>query len=285
MNKIILLGIFDGVHIGHAALIDAALELKRETGLPIVMYTFSSNPKSSRLIHTDERKAAVAADMGVDEVYFEEFTQDIKEMLCEDFVRKILDEKLLAKYVIVGENYRFGYNRAGSARRLKTICARRGIEVVIVPTVKRVSSSRIRNMIEGGRIEDANKLLSREFCVTGTVAHGSKVGRILGFCTANLPLPPGGVIPKSGVYFTNAEIGGARYDSITNVGTKPTFGGNGITAETHIFDFDKELYGQTITVYFLKCAREERRFNSADELKAQINRDMRRAKIYFEGRK
>ncbi|EOD00627.1 bifunctional riboflavin kinase/FAD synthetase [Caldisalinibacter kiritimatiensis] len=288
-NTVVAIGNFDGIHLGHQSLINEMLKISSEKNLKSVVCTFNKHtaniiktrelPKS---IMNNEQRIKCFESMNVDYLYLIEFDENIMRLSPEDFIKKIILDKLNAKAVVVGFNFRFGFKAKGDVEYLKTLGEKLGIEVLIIPPVydngKVISSSLIRCLIEKGKMKRANKLLGKPFSIIGKVTNGESRGRIMGFPTANIKPSVSYVIPKSGVYKTSTVIDNKTYSSITNIGYKPTFKGTGITIETHIFHFDKYIYDKTIEIRFLDFIRPEKKFNSQDDLIKQIENDIKMIK-------
>ena len=292
MTKTVLaLGMFDGMHIGHKKLIDTAVLLAKHNGLEPAVFTFSNHPqelfggkgKVARLI-SNEKRAELMRRLGVKRIEEVEFTREICSMQPAEFV-DMLKEKLDPQIIVAGFNYTFGKGKKGDAELLKKLALDRGIDVAIVPPVlmnkQPVSSTRIRELIEKGDVSTVQLLLGRAYTLSGTVVEDRRIGRTIGFPTANILPDPTRAIPADGVYISMAEVDGNTMPSVTNIGTNPTVGGRKRTVETNIFDFETEIYGQELTVYFVKRLRPVKTFGSLEELKAQITKDSAQARRYF----
>ncbi len=286
------LGNFDGVHLGHAALME---ELKKQSelrGIPSVVYTFANHPNNvlfpdnpTKLIITNTQKAAIIKSKRVDGVFFEHFDRRYAGMSAEQFVKDVLVEKLNAKVVITGHNYSFARKGEGTPALLKSFGEKYGFDTVIIPPVEVegtvVSSTLLRSIIKKGDIELYPKYTGRRYSMPGIVQQGRRVGKSLGFPTANILPREGFALPESGVYITETLIGGVLHGGITNVGNNPTFNLDKTTVETHLFDYDETLYGQSIEVFFIKKVRGEIKFDSPEELSKRVNLDIAAAKEYF----
>lgn len=286
----VCLGNFDGVHRGHRMLIEKLLEKSAEAGIPSMIYTFKEHPlkvllpqKSGFILTPNAEKIRRMEELGVEELYLEDFTGEYGKMSPESFVRDILRDRLNASFVVVGTNYSFGAGGRGTPEMLRKLCAEYGIETVILSEIMTeldgretvISSSVLRRLLDAGRVSDYWKLAGTPFNMTGTVAEGRHEGRKLGFPTANILPEEGRKIPKAGVYAVNVTTELCTYRGITNVGTAPTFGeGIPVTAETYIIGFDGNLYGREISVDFLRFIRGETEFSSVDELRKQIGKDI-----------
>ena len=281
----ITMGSFDGVHIGHKKLIEITIKKSEELNCKSMVYTFNRHPKKAiipgvlpELITTEKSRMRIFEQTGLDSIYLEDFLK-IKGINAQNFVEEILIKNFKVKCIVAGYNFRFGKNREGDIETLKSLGYKHGFSVIEVKPViimdKIVSSSLIRELIKSGEMEKARENLGRYFSITGTVIHGSKRGSKLGIRTANVEISKNIVMPKTGVYFTNTVCNGAVYGSVTNIGCNPTFNGDKISIETHIFDFEDTIYNSEIEIIFLKWRREEITFNCAKELKEQINRDIK----------
>lgn len=287
------LGNFDGLHIGHMALVNTLISEARLNGMKSVIYTFTKHPENiirkklfTPLITTVNKRIQILSGTQLDYLCFDEFDEDYSRMEPEAFVKDILLEKLGAGLVVAGFNYRFGYMGRGDAELLKRFGEKYNFKVIVIPPVKvgteLVSSTAIRQYVTKGDMESVFRLLGRHFSITGEVADGKHLGRRIGFPTANLHPEAYLVMPSNGVYITKTLFNGKLYNSLTNVGKNPTFGDiSGISVETHILDFDDDIYKNSIEVFFLAKLRDEIKFRNAGELSAQISHDIRDARKYF----
>lgn len=280
------LGSFDGVHLGHMRVISSAVGAARERGCKSAVWCVTSEAKRSSFgsfITSEGEKKRIFASLFADYAIFEDF-ETVKDLSPAEFVNTYL-KKLGCVCVSTGFNFRFGKGASGDSSALCELCQWAGIDCVVSPPVKKgetvVSSTTVRALIESGDAEGAAQLLGRNFFITAKVAHGRTLGKKLGFPTINQYFDEGKIIPKHGVYFALAEIGGVKYPSVSNVGSRPTVGGHVCRAETHILDFEGDLYGKEITVEFVKFRREEVRFNSEDELTEAVRRDAEAAGAFF----
>lgn len=274
------LGNFDGLHLGHAAVIEAAIR-QRDRGFEPVVLKFREHPMrffapgERGLILTDEEDERRIALLGARVVYLD--FEAVRNLSPAEFVDGVLSEALGVRFVSCGYNYRFGKNAAGSAQTLKTLCEKKDIEVRVCGKVEyrgmAVSSTAIREALKNGDMALANGMLGYEYGYGLEVVHGDARGRMLGAPTANQIFPAGLLVPKYGVYASKAEYDGRIYPGVTNIGLRPTIGGSDPRSETHILGFDGDLYGKTLRVSPIRYLREERRFDSLEELAAQIARD------------
>ncbi|SHJ29574.1 bifunctional riboflavin kinase/FAD synthetase [Lutispora thermophila] len=280
----IALGSFDGVHLGHQKLIEMAVNKSKELDCNSMIYTFLNHPKkvllpdcSPEIITLNSKRINIFKSLGINAVFFENF-QNIMDMEAETFIKEILVSKFDIKCAVAGYNFSFGSKKDGDAETLLKYGAKYGFEVFIVDAVKIkeniVSSSLIREMIKSGKVSEVKDYLGRNFSIHGQVVHGMKNGGKIGIRTANLDIDRDLVMPKPGVYFTNTVVNNNIYKSVTNIGMNPTFNGRKITIETHIIDFNGDLYGKDIEVVFLQWKREERMFSNVNELKIQVIDDI-----------
>lgn len=287
----VALGNFDGVHLGHQELIRQAVARAKEKGLKAAVFTFSNHPKDllpkekkvkNILVKADKEK--IIESLGVDYLFNVPFTKEIMTMSPQDFVEQLLIGRFNMKSAFCGFNYHFGFKAQGNPQVLREMGAVRGYEVTEIPPYKIkgdvVSSSLIRTLIASGQVEKCETYMGRNYYIGGEVVVGNRLGKKLGFPTSNLVIDPSMVTPPNGVYVTYCDYNGVRYPSVTNVGIKPTIGHYNKNVETHIFNFDKELYGKQITVEFLKKTRDEVKFDNVTDLSEQILRDCRDAKAF-----
>ena len=281
----ISLGKFDGFHQGHQLLVDRVLQKKRE-GLKSLIFTFDFGDRPVLLLPEERRR--MLGKRGVDYLLECPFVESISHMEAEKFVREILVRRLHVRYLAVGTDFRFGYQRRGDYRLLERLSAECGYQVEVVEKAcyqgEEISSSRIRRELEQGHMELVNQLLGYAYSVTGEVLHGRRIGRTLGMPTTNLLPSERKLLPPNGVYATRTVIAGELFEGITNIGYKPTVGGEtrkGV--ETYLFDVDRDLYGEILTVRFYGYERAERKFASLDELKKRIEQDVFWGRTYFGG--
>ena len=280
------LGCFDGVHKGHAALFDALLSRAGE--LVPAAWTFSDGAelvrkKNGRIFPTEE-KLRLIGELGVPYAFLYRFS-GIADLSPEAFVSEILVGECGCALAVCGYDFTFGRGASGDAETLRRLLAAYGARTLILPPVTDgegpISSHRVRLLLREGRMEDAARLLGRPYFLSGTVEHGARLGRELGFPTINLSFPGDAVIPRHGVYVSLTELEGRRYRSVTNVGTRPTVSGSGVTCETNLFDFCGSAYGKRARVELLSFLRGEERFSSEKELAAAVENDKKAAVAYF----
>jgi riboflavin kinase/FMN adenylyltransferase len=289
---VLTLGVFDGLHLGHQLIIGRVVERARSTGAVPTVITFDPHPRAvlhtesaPPLLQTFDQKIEAFGVLGVEQAIVIRFTREFAARSAEDFLRDVVHERLQAKEAYLGRGFAFGRGREGDIELLRRVSRELGFFADEVPEVRlrgqRISSSRIRELLAEGRVNLARRMLGRPYGVEGRVLRGAERGRTLGFPTANLR-PVNRVIPRGGVYVTATLIDGAWRRSVTNVGVRPTFESAGEpSVETFVMDWDGDLYGDVVRVRFLHRLRGERRFNSADELKQQIDTDILRARKFF----
>jgi riboflavin kinase/FMN adenylyltransferase len=286
------IGNFDGVHLGHRTVFQRLLERGRALGLPATVITFEPQPMEffnpdgapARLTRLREKVSAIADD-GIERIMLLEFGPRLAAMDARYFIDRLLVQGLGVRFLLVGDDFRFGHNREGDFALLRAVGAEQGFAVENLHTIKhaeeRVSSTRIREALARGDLEQAKHLLGRPYCICGRVAHGDKRGRTIGFPTANIHLHRR-VSPVTGVYAVMVRgVGEAPLPAVANVGKRPTVGGVEPRLEVHLFDFDGDLYGAHLQVEFRLKLREEQRFASFDALKQQIARDAAAARHYL----
>lgn len=280
----VALGLFDGLHKGHRAVLQGAIDCSKQ-GLSPAVFTFDTTnclpSKDAMSIMPFELKLEMLEEMGIEYIFTPNF-DSLHELSPKAFVEEILIGRLNAGAAVCGEDFHFGKNAKGDSRELARLCAEHDINVIICPAVrqgdKTVSSTAIREYIKQGNIAAANEMLGFEFTLRLKVIHGTRLGRTIGFPTINQQAHENQLLPKFGVYASTSIIDGKEYPSITNIGIKPTAGDNfAPIIETHILDFNKDLYGQRITVRLRDFIRDERKFSGLEELKAQILSDTEQA--------
>lgn len=283
-NTVVTIGNFDGIHKGHIKLIKEAVKEARENNFKSVVFTFENHPRryfrddSLKNIITNEEKIEIFKKLGIDIVLMIPFNEYMTKISANDFVEKILYEKLKCKTVIVGHDFAFARNKEGNASVLKFLGEKFNINTKIIDPIKihgkRISSTHIRNLITNGNVSEIKYFLGRNYSLNGKVIHARKLGRTIGFPTANLKVEDKLIIPKDGIYAVKVYIDTKVYYGATNIGFNPTVNGKKLSIETNIINFNKDIYGETIKVEFLERIRDEKKFNSLDELKYQLNKDI-----------
>lgn len=286
----VALGFFDGVHMGHAAVISRAAACKKE-GLTPAVFTFTDSPQglltgeAPPALMTPSLKARTLERLGIEALFIIDFTE-IRNLNPQEFVKQVLIDKLCAKKLFCGFNFHFGRGGVGDAHALGMIARGDDVPVETVAPVRYggapVSSTRIRQALVNGDIQNANAMLGRPFSFDFTVAHGNQLGRRMETPTFNQPFPGGFILPKFGVYATAVEIGGELRCGVTNIGVRPTVGADSPLAETWMPGFDcGELYGEQVEVRLLEFLRPEKKFSGVKELQAEILKNGEEAKAVF----
>lgn len=288
----VALGCFDGVHIGHRAVIDEAVSAAKSLGLTSAVFTFSEPPRNffapgSVPVLTDKsEKCRRISALDVELLFCVDFTAEIAALSPGEFFTEVIVGQLSARHIVCGFNYTFGAKGAGNTELLSALCREHGIGLTIIDPVASggvsVSSSLIRSHIQNGEMEMAREYLGYNYSITSTVVGGQKLARKLGFPTVNLVPPQNTILPKNGVYVSRVDFEGNVRElfGITNIGMRPTVKADAICAETHIFDFDGDLYGKELRVELLHFIRAERLFDSVEELREQVCADIEYAKNF-----
>ncbi|MBA4188652.1 MAG: bifunctional riboflavin kinase/FAD synthetase [Planctomycetaceae bacterium] len=288
---VVSVGNFDGVHLGHRALVTATRKLADKLGGPAVVITF--DPPPHQVLHpgsgrppltTLTQRAELLHGVGVDHVVILQTSPALLALSPEAFFEDVIARQLAAKGIVEGYDFRFGRNRAGTNATLRTLCDAAGLACEELPQVKYrdepVSSSRVRSAIVSGNVAHAAELLARPYRISGTVVTGAKRGRTIGFPTANLDQVPT-VLPGNGVYAVRATVEGTMWSAAANVGPNPTFGEDARKIEVHLIGFTGDVYGKPMTVEFVTRLRETRPFGGVSELVEQLKRDIEAAKRVF----
>lgn len=293
-DRVIALGFFDGVHIGHGALLRCVTRRADELDAVPSALTFDTHPESLTLgsgtpllTGTEERARLMREVYGIRDVLIVPFNHEMMHMDWRSFVTDLLVTRYHAVHLVVGHDFRFGYRGEGDPQRLQQLCLEFGIGCDVIPAVPldgiTVSSSHIRSLIAQGDVRQAERFLGHPHTLTDQVRHGKKLGTRLGFPTLNLQIPSGHVIPAFGVYATQVCIDGVRYSAATNVGVRPTVDEDGqITVEASLLNFDGDLYGKTVRLEFCHYLRPEQKFDTLDELRTQVLQDITEVRNYFE---
>ena len=280
-KKIFALGFFDGVHLGHQALIAQCVRLANGLDAQAAAITFEQHPQSlftdapPALLNGNPDRDLLLRQYGIGPIYKFPVTKEVMSTNWKDFLEKLLEFGAVG--FVCGYDFRFGCKGEGNATKLQEFCQEKGLICAIIPeqTLEgiRISSTHIRHLIQQGDMETAAKFLGHAHILSGEVVAGRQLGRTIGVPTANILIPEGVVVPKLGVYACICAIDGKKFRAVTNIGSRPTVGGHQTRAESWILDFDGDLYGKTITLEFHKFLRPERKFDSLEELKAQIQHD------------
>lgn len=286
---VLAIGVFDGLHLGHQALIAKAKAKADQSGHPLYVLTFGDHPDmvvrgaAPLLLMSPDEKVAALGALGVERVVLVPFTPALAAMPPERFVSEILAAKLQAAVVCVGYNFRFGRRASGSVETLQALGPTYGFEPQILAPVhdgdEVISSSRIRQLLKQGDLAQAIRLLGHPYALSGTVGHGRQIGgATLKTPTANLQLPERKLVPMDGVYAATVDLDGKHHQAVVNIGIRPTFAGTERAVEVHLLDYQGDLYGRPLSVALRHYLRPEKRFPSPDELRAQIGRDIAKAK-------
>lgn len=287
------LGNFDGLHIGHMTLINTLISECKFNGLDSLIYTFTKHPENilrkklfTPLLTTEEKKTELLKSTPLNHLYFDEFDEEFSRISPENFVKNILVERLGIKLAVAGFDYRFGYKGEGDGNLLKELGKIYNYKVIIIPPVQIdgeiISSTLIRNTISKGNMDKVFKLLGRHYSVSGKVEKGRNIGSTIGFPTANIHPEDYLILPQDGVYITKTLVDGQLHNSITNIGNNPTFGKlEKVSLETHLLDFNKNIYNECIEVFFISKIRGEKKFRNKQELIVQINKDITRVRDFL----
>ena len=284
--KAVTIGNFDGIHKGHQALINKTKEISTKNNVESLIFTFNKLPKeifspdTIQRLYDNKIKESILSSYNIDTLLSIDFNE-IKDYSADFFCEEILIKKLKAQYLIIGENFKFGKDRSGDIEKLRKYDNKKAFKLM-VPELKmydgiKISSSRIRNLLNQGDIIGARECLGRDYMLSGTVVSGEKLGRKLGYPTANIRLEYD--YPLDGVYLTRTVIEEKNYVGLASLGNKPTFNGSEKILEVFILDFDKDIYSQNIEVYFLEEIRKQIKFSNEDELIKQMNEDHKYAII------
>lgn len=295
-KAVVTSGTFDGVHIGHQKILAKLTALARRTGGETVVITFWPHPrlvlhadsKDLKLLSTFEEKAQLLEQYGIDHLIKIAFTKSFSQLSSKEFIQKILIDAIGTSQLVIGYDHRFGKNREGSFEHLVANKEKYGFEVVEISRQDvdnvGVSSTRIRNALAAGEVEIAAEYLGRPYSFSGNVVEGDKIGRSMGFPTANIHIPePYKLIPADGVYAVQVQLDGQHYNGMLNIGHRPTVGGQKRQVEVHIFKLSGDLYNKKIRLFLIKQIRTELKFASLEELKMQLEQDKQSAISILEG--
>ena len=293
-KTVIALGFFDGVHRGHGALLRKAAERAGELNAAPAVFTFDRSPKEFvtgkpvLLINSnDDRRDIIRRVYGIQRVIFAPFDREMMTMPWQDFITELLVKQYGAVHLVAGHDYRFGHKNAGTPELLQEKCRQLGLGCDIIPKVEydgiTVSSTYIRQLVESGQVERAAEFLGHRHCLSQTVAHGFRFGRTIGIPTINFTVPDHVLVPERGVYITRAYLpDGSSIAGVTNVGTRPTVSDSSkVSIETFLLDFDGDLYGKRIRLEFCRRLREEKKFDSPQQLKDEVEKNIAQARTYF----
>ncbi len=286
-NSVVTVGTFDGVHEGHRTLMETVVKKAKSRNARSVVITFDPHPRDIispgsdgiKMLTTLTERKEILESIGIDEMVVIPFNRDFSLLTSEEFIKNIVFEKIGVSEFVIGYDHHFGRDRSGTIETVKRLGEELNFDSYVVSKREMgdvtISSTAIRKELQdNGNVEQAAKLLGRDYILNGLVTHGDERGRKIGFRTANLkPEHPNKAIPKNGVYVVKVRVSGVWYGGMMNIGVRPTFEDDGRTLEVHIFDFEKEIYGKTIQVRFLKRLRAEQKFDGIEELRNQLIKD------------
>ena len=278
------IGMFDGVHLGHQSIIKKLSSISKEKKLESAILTFWPHPRiifnpndDLKLLNSIEEKTYLLEKNNVQNLFLKAFDEDFRNLTGEEFVQQILIEKLNVKHLIIGYDHTFGKNKSGDFNLLKKMSAEFGFEVEQVEAVdfhdKHISSTQIRNALSEGKIKEANEMLGYDYSISGTVIHGKKIGRTIGYPTANIEVNPIKILPKKGAYIVDVFVKNQQLKGMLSIGTNPTIGENNISVEVYILDFDDYIYGEQISVNFRDFLHDEIKFESLEKLVERLDED------------
>ena len=280
------IGMFDGVHHGHQTIIKNLNSAAQNKDLESAILTFWPHPRTVfnpnddlKLLNTIEEKTYLLEKNKVQHLFLKEFDEEFRNLTGEEFVKQILIDKLNVKHLIIGHDHTFGKNRSGDFNLLKKMSSEYGFEIVQVEAVdfqdRHISSTQIRNALMNADITAANEMLGYHYSVSGEVVHGKKLGRTIGYPTANISVNPLKFLPKKGAYIVDAFVKNQQFKGMLSIGTNPTVDGKSLSVEVYILDFDSDIYGEAISVNFREFLHEEIKFESLDQLIERLDEDKR----------
>ncbi|MEC7925163.1 MAG: bifunctional riboflavin kinase/FAD synthetase [Thermodesulfobacteriota bacterium] len=288
-SKVVLIGNFDGIHLGHQKLISKAKKIAEQKKQKLVLITFNPHPREiinniqMDLILPYKEKKLLLKNYGIDKIDEIKFTNKLSKLSAEEFAKEYIYKAHNPSDIVIGKNFKFGHKARGDAKLLKDSLSKKvkvhSIDIKRLDSLV-ISSSEIKKLISKGNIDKVNKLLGRNYHISGKVIHGEKRGRLIGFPTTNLSTE-WNFLPKKGVYVSKVVISDKSYQSITNIGVRPTFNANSLQIESHIFDFNKNVYGKKIKIYFLARIRSEKKFETVEKLIENITKDVNFGRKYF----
>lgn len=290
-NSVVTVGTFDGVHAGHRAIMDTVAQKARQRNARSVIVTFDPHPRDIinpgdtgiKLLTSLQERCEILEELGIDTMVVIPFDRDFSLLSSREFVQDIIYKEIGVSEFVIGYDHQFGRNREGTIETIENLAQSLGFDSYVVSkrevANQTVSSTAIRKAIsERGNVEKAAELLQRPYRLNGTVIHGDKRGKKIGFPTANIkPEHPRKIIPKNGVYAVQLRLNGDWYKGMMNIGMRPTFNGTVETLEVHLFDFDQDIYGKEVQVRFFHRIRDEKKFKGPDELKQQLQQDKKQA--------
>ena len=280
------IGMFDGVHFGHQSIINQLNTVAKNKNLESAILTFWPHPRiifnpedDLKLLNTIEEKTYFLEKHGIQHLFLQEFNEEFRNLTGEEFVKQILVDKLNVKYLIIGHDHTFGKNKSGDFALLKKMAPEFGFEVHQVEAVnfheKNISSTQIRNALSAGNVKEANEMLGYVYSVSGKVIHGKKIGRTIGYPTANIEVDSLKILPKKGAYIVDVFVKNQHLKGMLSIGTNPTVDGKNLTVEVYILDFNEAIYGEEISVNFREFLHEEIKFESLEKLIERLDEDKR----------
>ena len=289
--KVLSLGMFDGVHFGHISIINLLKSVAQENNLETAILTFWPHPRKVfnpndeiKLLNTLNEKLNLLENANLDVVFLKSFDENFRNLTGEEFVRQILVQKLNVKHIIIGHDHVFGKNKSGNFELLQKLSKELDFVVQQLDAVKEgefnISSTKIRNCLANGNIISANKMLGYHYSVSGKVIDGKKLGRTIGYPTANIEVDELKLLPKKGAYIVEVYVKNKFYKGMLSIGTNPTVNGDKLTVEVYILDFNKDIYGDEITVKFRDFLHEEIKFESLEKLIERLDEDKRLTKEF-----
>jgi riboflavin kinase/FMN adenylyltransferase len=283
---------FDGGHLGHKYIIDELKKVGSENDLETAILTFWPHPRfvfnpneHLKLLNTIEEKKVLMEKYGINNLFLKEFDNEFRNLTGEEFVRQILIKKLNVKYLIIGYDHSFGKNKSGNFELLQKLSKELDFEVERMEAINihenNISSTKIRNALLAGNIKEANEMLGYSYSVSGTVVHGKKLGRTIGYPTANIQTNTIKLLPKKGAYIVEVFVNGKQYKGMLSIGTNPTVNGAKLTVEVYILDFNENIYDQNITVRFRDFLHEEIKFEGLEKLVERLDEDKKLTEDFF----
>ncbi|MEC3876107.1 bifunctional riboflavin kinase/FAD synthetase [Chryseobacterium salviniae] len=280
------LGMFDGVHLGHKSIINELIKVGSENNLETAVLTFWPHPRfvfnpneDLKLLNTLDEKKFLMKKYGIDTLFLKEFDEEFRNLTGEEFVRQILVDQLNIKYLIIGYDHSFGKNKSGNFELLQKLSKELDFEVEQMEAINihenNISSTKVRNALLAGNIADANEMLGYPYSVSGTVVHGKKIGRTIGYPTANIETDSVKLLPKKGAYIVEVLVKGKLYRGMLSIGTNPTVNGEKLTVEVYILDFGEDIYDEKITVTFRDFLHDEIKFEGLEKLIERLDEDKR----------
>ncbi|WP_294283962.1 bifunctional riboflavin kinase/FAD synthetase [uncultured Chryseobacterium sp.] len=280
------LGMFDGVHLGHKSIIDELIKVGGENHLETAVLTFWPHPRfvfnpseNLKLLNTLEEKTFLMEKYNIENLFLKEFDEEFRNLTGEEFVRQILVDKLHVKYLIIGYDHSFGKNKSGNFELLQKLSQELDFEVEQMEAINihenNISSTKIRKALLEGNIREANEMLGYSYSVSGTVVHGKKIGRTIGYPTANIETDSIKLLPKKGAYIVEVFVNGQQYKGMLSIGTNPTVNGEKLTVEVYILNFEDDIYDEKITVKFRDFLHDEIKFEGLEKLIERLDEDKR----------